>query len=114
LAQSSAPPVTNVSVCSGPNAGEVTIAWDAVSEARYYRIGYVNMVKDYPRAKASATGEWIEAFVYVDVNARNIPVTAGGGQYTLRRLVQGDRHALTVLTSNDVINTRETISGSYS
>ena len=72
------------------------------------------MVKDYPRAKASATGEWIEAFIYVDVNAQNIPSTGGREQYTLRRLVQGDRHAFTVLTSNSVVNTRETISGAYS
>ena len=114
LAQGSVPPVTNIVVCSGPDAGEVVISWDSVSQATYYRIGYVNMVKDYPRAKASATGEWIEAFVYVDVNARNIPATGGRGQYTLRRLVQGDRHAFTVLTSNNVVNTVETISGHYS
>ncbi len=48
------------------------------------------------------------------MNARNIPVTGGRGQYTLRRLVQGDRHAFTVLTSNNVVNTVETISGAYS
>ena len=113
-AQGGAAPVTNIAVCSGPQAGEVIISWDPVSQATYYRIGYVNMVKDYPRAKASVTGQWIEAFVYVDVNARNIPVTGGRGQYTLRRLVQGDRHALTVLTSNNVVNTTETISGAYS
>ena len=114
LAQGSVPPVTNIAVCSGPNSGEVIISWDSISQATYYRIGYVNMVTDYPRAKASTTGEWIEAFVYVDVNARNIPATTGRGQYTLRRLVQGDRHAFTVLTSNNVVNTVETISGEYS
>ena len=113
-AQGGVQPVANIAVCSGPQAGEVIISWDPVSQATYYRIGYVNMVKDYPRAKASATGEWIEAFIYVDVNARNIPVTGGRGQYTLRRLVQGDRHAFTVLTSNNVVNTTETISGIYS
>ena len=113
-AQGGAAPVTNIAVCGGPEAGEVIISWNPVSQATYYRIGYVNMVKDYPRAKASATGEWIEAFVYVDVNARNIPVTGGRGQYTLRRLVQGDRHAFTVLTSHNVVNTVETISGAYS
>ena len=112
--QNGVPPVSNFAVCSGPQAGEVIISWDSVPQATYYRIGYVNMVKDYPRAKASATGEWIEAFVYVDVNARNIPVTGGRGQYALRRLVQGDRHAFTVLTSNNVVNTAETISGAYS
>ena len=113
-AQSGAPPVTNIAVCSGPSAGEVIISWDSVPQATYYRIGYVNMIQDYPLAKASATGEWIEAFIYVDVNAQNIPVNGGRGQYTLRRLVQGDNHAFTVLTSNDVVNTLETISGQYS
>ena len=112
--QGNVSPVTNIAVCSGPTAGEVIVSWDSVSQAAYYRIGYVNMVKDYPRAKASATGEWIEAFVYVDVNARNIPVSGGRGQYTLRRLVPGDRHAFTVLISDNVVNTVETISGAYS
>ena len=109
------PPVTNVDVCSGPNTGEATVSWDAVLPATHYRIGYVNLVQDYPRATASATGEWIEAFIYVDVNARNIPVSSDGrAQYTLRRLATGDRHAFTVLTSGNVVNTRETFSGSYS
>ena len=107
-------PVSNIAVCSGPNAGEVVISWDAVPQATHYRIGYVNMIKDYPRAKASVTGEWIEAFIYVDVNALNILVSSNGrADYTLRRLVPGDIHAFTVLTSNDVVNTRETISGAY-
>ncbi len=108
------PPATNIRVCSGPNAGEVVISWDRVSHATYYRIGYVNMVKDYPRAKASVTGEWIEAFIYVDVNARNLPVRGDGRvQYILRRLVTDDRHAFTVLTSKDVVNTAEMVSGAY-
>lgn len=107
-------PVTNISLCNGPDTGEVVISWDAVSQATHYRIGYVNMVKDYPRAKASVTGEWIEAFIYVDVNARNLPVSGDGRtQYTLRRLVKGDPHAFTVLTSNNVVNTAEMISGEY-
>ena len=97
----------------GANAGEVVLSWDAVPDATYYRIGYVNMVKDYPLATASNTGEWIEAFVYVDVNALNVPAAGGRSSYTLRRLVPGDRHAFTVLTSDDVENTIEYISGRY-
>ena len=49
---------------------------------RHYRIGYVNMEVDYHFAKGSCTEEWIEAFVYVDVNARNIPVNNGRAEYT--------------------------------
>ena len=108
------PPVANIAVCNGPNAGEVTISWDAVRQATHYRIGYVNMLQDYPRAKASVTGEWIEALIYVDVNARNLPVHNGRAQYTLRRLVQGDRHAFTVLSSDNVTSNAQNISGTYS
>ena len=104
-AQGSVPPVTNIQLASGANSGEVVISWDAVPQATHYRIGYVNMEVDYHFAKASCTGEWIEAFIYVDVNARNIPVSNGRAEYTVRRLAQGARHALTVLTSNDFSDT---------
>ena len=112
-APAAVPPVANITMQDGISAGEVVISWDVVPSVTYYRIGYVNMVKDYPLAKASNTGEWIEAFVYVDVNALNVPATAGRASYTLRRLVQGDRHAFTVLASGDVENTTEYISGRY-
>ena len=103
-----APPVTNIVVCFGYDDREVNVSWDAVPDATYYRIGYVNMVKDYPRAKTSVTGEWLEAFIYVDVNALNIPVNdEGRANYTLRRLSSGDRRAFTVLTSNNVTVTRK-------
>ena len=80
-AQGGVPPVTNIELASGPNSGEVIISWDAVPQATHYRIGYVNMEVDYHLAKASCTEEWIEAFVYVDVDARNIPVKNGRAEY---------------------------------
>ena len=98
-------PITNLSVQAGPVTGEVTLSWDAVADATHYRIGYVNMEVDYNLAKASCTGEWIEAFVYVDVNARNIPVSNGRAEYTVRRIASGARHAFTVLTSNNFVDT---------
>ena len=100
-AQGSVPPVTNIELRNGPNSGEVIVSWDAVRRATHYRIGYVNIEVDYHLAKASCTEEWIEAFVYVDVNARNIPVSDGHAEYTIRRLSPGARHAFTVLTSNN-------------
>ena len=106
-------PITNLTAQRGPGFGEVTLSWDAVPQATHYRIGYINMVQDYPRAKDSVTGEWIEAFIYSDVNARNIPIVGGRASYTLRRLEPDDRHAFTVLTSNDVVNTLEFISARY-
>ena len=108
----SASPTSNIAVRDGANRGEAIISWDAVPEAAYYRIGYVNMDTDYPIAKASATGEWIEAFVYVDVNALNFTANGGRVEYTVRRLAPA-RHAFAVLTSNDVVNTAEYSSGRY-
>ena len=95
----SLPPATS-RVRDGHNAGEVVISWDAVLEATHYRIGYVNMVTDYPLAKASRTGNWLEAFVYVDVEAQNFTVVGGRTEYTIRRLEQGVRHAFTVRTGD--------------
>ena len=48
------------------------LTWNAVAEATHYRIGCVNMDRDYPRAKATVTGNWREAMVYVDVEAQNL------------------------------------------
>ena len=103
-AQTAPRPTDNISVSEGSNPGEVVIEWDAVPEASHYRIGYVNMEVDYHLAKASCTGEWIEAFVYIDVNARNIPVNNGRAEYTVRRLSEGARHAFTVLASTDFVD----------
>ena len=113
-AQGGAPPVTNIQLRNGSNPGEVVISWDAVPAATHYRIGYVNMEVDYHLAKASCTEEWIEAFVYVDVNARNIPVKSGRAEYTVRRLVQGARHAFTVLASNNFYNNPQNAGGDFS
>ena len=113
-AQGGAPPVTNIQLRNGPNPGEVLISWDAVPAATHYRIGYVNMEVDYHLAKASCTEEWIEAFVYVDVNARNIPVKSGRAEYTVRRLVQGARHAFTVLASDNFYNNPQNAGGDFS
>ena len=113
-AQGGAPPVTNIQLRSGPNSGEVVISWDTVPQATHYRIGYVNMEVDYHLAKASCTEEWIEAFIYVDVNARNIPVSNGRAEYIVRRLSPGARHAFTVLTSNNFYDTAQNVGGDFS
>ena len=99
------PATGNIAIRDGSNPGEVVVSFDAVSQATHYRIGYVNMVTDYPLAKASATGDWINAFIYVDENARNLRVSGGRAEYTVRRLQQGARHAFTVLTSGDFTDT---------
>ena len=101
-AQGQVPATGNIAVRDGSQPGEVIISWDAVPEATHYRIGYVNMETDYPLAKASRTGNWLEAFVYVDVEAQNFTVVGGRTEYTVRRLGQGVRHAFTVRTSDNV------------
>ena len=113
-AQGGAPPVTNIQLRNGSNPGEVVISWDAARAATHYRIGYVNMEVDYHLAKASCTEDWIEAFIYVDVNARNTPVRNGRAEYTVRRLSQGARHAFTVLTSNNFYNSSQNAGGDFS
>ena len=97
-AQGTTPATSNIQVVNGHNPGEVIISWDAVTVATHYRIGYVNMKTDYLLAKASKTGNWREAFVYVDVEAQNFEDS--GTMYTIRRLEQGVRHAFVVLTNN--------------
>ena len=95
-AQVRAPAATNIQVVNGHNPGEVIITWNAAAGVSHYRIGYVNLKTDYPLAKASRTGNWREAFVYVDVEAQNFDQTV----YTIRRLEQGANHAFAVLTNN--------------
>ena len=105
LAQAGAPATGNIALRDGANPGEVIISWDHVPQATHYRIGYVNMETDYPLAKGSVTGDWINAFIYVDENARNLTVSNGRAEYTVRRLEQGVRHAFTVLTSSNFVDT---------
>ncbi len=112
------PPITNLTVRAGPGSDEATLSWDAVPDATYYRIGYVNMEVDYHLAtRATCTMEsddWIQAFTYVDVKAPNVPVRNGRAEYTIRRLSPGARHAFTVLTSDNFYNTRANAGGDYS
>ena len=103
-AQSEVAPTSNIRVADGQNPGEVVISWDYVEQATYYRIGYVNMERDYPLAKASRTGNWMEAFVYVDLETRNFVQSRGRVQYTIRGLQQGVRHAFSVLTNDSRYN----------
>ena len=97
-AQSTAVPPTNLRVVNGFNAGELIITWDSAHGATHYRIGCVNMDRDYPNAKASITGNWRQAFVYVDIDAPN--VSPDRATYTLYGLQEGAYHACTVLSNS--------------
>ena len=97
-AQSAAAPPTNVRVVNGFNPGEVIITWSSSHGATHYRVGCVNMDRDYPKAKASNTGNWRQGFVYVDVDAPN--VSPDRPTYTLYGLQEGAYHACTVLANS--------------
>ena len=97
-AQSVAAPPTNVRVVNGFNPGEVIITWSSSHGATHYRVGCVNMDRDYPRAKASVTGNWRQAFVFVDIDAPN--VSPDRPAYTLYGLQEGAYHACTVLSNS--------------
>ena len=96
-AQSTASPPANVAVTNGFNPGELIVTWDVAHDATHYRVGCVNMDRDYPRAKSSVTGNWRQAFVFVDVDAPN--VSPDRATYTLYGLQEGVYHACTVLSN---------------
>ena len=97
-AQSAAAPPTNIRAVNGFNPGEVIITWSSAYGATHYRVGCVNMDRDYPKAKASVTGNWRQAFVYVDIDAPN--VSADRPTYTLYGRQEGAYHACTVLANS--------------
>ena len=97
-AQGAAAPPTNIRAVNGFNPGEVIVTWSSSHGATHYRVGCVNMDRDYPRAKASNTGNWRQAFVYVDVDAPN--VSPDRPTYTLYGLQEGAYHACTVLANS--------------
>ena len=95
-AQSTASPPSNIAISNGFNPGELIITWDTAHDATHYRVGCVNVDRDYPRAKATITGNWRQAFVFVDVDAPN--VSPDRATYTLYGLQEGAYHACTVLS----------------
>ncbi len=97
-AQSAASPPGNIQAVNGFNPGEVLITWDSAHGATHYRVGCVNMDRDYPRAKASVTGNWRQAFVYVDIDVPNL--SPDRPTYTLYGLQEGAYHACTVLSNS--------------
>ena len=86
------PPATNIQVANGLKSGEIIITWEAVPEAAYYRIGSINIDRDYSSAKAN--GDWMEAFTYVDVANRR------QDSHTILGLEPGAYHAFVVLTND--------------
>ncbi len=113
-------PITDFDVAfPGENSDEAVISWVPVPEATHYRIGYVNLEVDYHLAtQASCTRErddWLQAFVYVDLKAPNVPINQDGrAEYIIRRLSPGARHAFTVLASNNLYNNSLNVGAEFS
>ena len=66
-AQTSSLQPQNIRAVNGTNLGEVTITWDGVEGAQYYRIGWAQI--DELRAVMDAGRPWTDAFYHVDAKA---------------------------------------------
>ena len=80
-AQGLPPAPTNIRAVDGQNPGDVVVNWNAVPQASVYRVGWI-VLADY-NAAISAGHNWLEAFVFVDVDNR------GQSQHTVARLQPG-------------------------
>ena len=68
--------------------GVVTVSWSAVSQASFYRVGWV--AEDDYRAVTAAGRDWLEAFAFVDV------ANQGQTSHTISRLTPCTRYAFIV------------------
>ena len=56
----------NVRAANGDTPGQAVVRWDAVAEAAYYRIGWVNM-ETFRAVQAEGGREWLDVFAFHDV-----------------------------------------------
>ena len=73
-------------------SGQVTISWNPVDNAQFYRIGWV--VYDDVAPTIAAGGDWLEHFAFIDVSNR------GQTQHTISRMTPGERHAFIVASNS--------------
>ena len=83
---------TTVTAANGSNPGEVTVSWDAVPDAQYYRVGWV-AYEDYETVTAAGR-DWLEAFAFVDVANR------GQVSHSVTRLTPGILYYFIVASNN--------------
>ena len=65
-AQSGPAAPANVLAANGDTPGQAVVRWDAVAEAEYYRIGWVNM-ETFRAVQAEGGREWLDVFSFRDV-----------------------------------------------
>ena len=86
-AQGGSPAVpANVRSANGAAVGQAVVRWDAVADAAYYRIGWVNM-ETFQAVQAEGGREWLDVFAFHDV------VNRGQTNQTLSNLEPGVQYA---------------------
>ena len=60
----------NVRSANGSAVGQAVVRWDAVADAAYYRIGWVNM-ETFRAVEAESGREWLDVFAFQDVVNRS-------------------------------------------
>ena len=76
----------NVRAVNGAEPGQAVVMWDAVADAAYYRIGWVNM-ETFRAVQAEGGREWLDVFAFHDV------VNRGQTNQTLSDLEPGVQYA---------------------
>ena len=76
----------NVRATNGSAVGQAVVRWDAVADAAYYRIGWVNM-ETFRAVQAEGGREWLDVFAFHDV------VNRGQTNQTLSDLEPGVQYA---------------------
>ena len=76
----------NVRAANGAEPGQAVVRWDAVVDAAYYRIGWVNM-ETFRAVEAEDGREWLDVFAFHDV------VNRGQTAQTLSDLEPGVQYA---------------------
>ena len=88
-AQSGPAAPANVRAANGDTPGQAVVRWDAVADAAYYRIGWVNM-ETFRAVQAEGGREWLDVFAFHDV------VNRGQTVQTLSDLAPGVEYAFTM------------------
>ena len=65
-AQSGPAAPANVWAANGDTPGQAVVRWNAVADAAYYRIGWVNM-ETFRAVPAEGGREWLDVFAFHDV-----------------------------------------------
>ena len=93
--QASTAPPANVRAANGNAPGQALVTWNAVADAAYYRIGWVNM-ETFRAVQAEGEREWLDVFAFHDVvnrgqTVQTIPDLAPGVEYAFIAASVGHR-----------------------